>query len=256
MIRTSCSARVTQCPIPRLGHSGVGDGFKPKRDGCQSGKTRDEPVNRQRRVREGGHSAGYLLLEVLLALAVLSLVVGMIFKIIQTTLKVTADIDFLQTQQRKVDGIYELLRRNFDSMPRTCTFQTRRINGSLELIFRSAPFNFSWARAGANFGTVVIANRSQPDGRWALSVLQESGNSSGRDTYLAGGNEKKAEWFSLMNDVEQLNWRFFDETTGKWMPDWPNIGAKPNLVELTFRLAGRNHTERCVFRWPIAQTGS
>ena len=41
--------------------------------------------------------------------------VVMIFQIIQTTLKVTSDINFLQTQQRKVDGISELLRRNFDS---------------------------------------------------------------------------------------------------------------------------------------------
>jgi len=210
-------------------------------------------LNKISRAREGVHSSGYLLLEVLLALAVLSIVVGMVFQIIQTALKVTADINFLQTQQRKVDGITELLRRNFDSMPRSCVFQTRKINGSLELIFRSAPFNFSWVKAGANFGTVVLANRPQSDGRLALSVLQESGNAM--DSYVDAGNEK-AEWFPLMNDVEELSWRFFDEATGKWSPEWPNTAAKPNLVQLTFKLAGRNHTERCVFRWPIAQTGS
>jgi hypothetical protein len=199
-------------------------------------------------------SSGYLLLEVLLGLAVLSISVVMIFQIIQTTLKVTSDIDFLQTQQRKVDGIYELLRRNFDSMPPSCTFQTRKINGSQELIFQSAPFNFSWVNAGASFGTVVMAARPQADGRLAFSVLQESGNAP--DGYVSGGTEKKGEWFPLMNDVEELSWRFFAEVTGKWTPDWPDIATKPNLVELTFKLAGRNHTERCVFRWPIAQTGS
>jgi type II secretory pathway pseudopilin PulG len=205
------------------------------------------------RARGSVHSSGYLLLEVLLALAVLSIVVGMVFQIIQTALKVTADINFLQTQQRKVDGITELLRRNFDSMPQSCVFQTRKINGSVELIFRSAPFNFSWVKAGANFGTIVLAARPQSDGRFALSVLQESGNVL--DSYVDAGNEK-AEWFPLMNDVEELNWRFFDVVAGKWSPEWPNTAAKPNLVQLTFKLAGRNHTERCVFRWPIAQTGS
>lgn len=209
--------------------------------------------NKISRAREGVHSSGYLLLEVLLALAVLTLVVGMVFQIIQTALKVTADINFLQTQQRKVDGITELLRRNFDSMPQSCVFQTRKVNGSVELIFRSAPFNFSWVKAGANFGTVVLASRPQSDGRLALSVLQESGNAL--DSYVDAGNEK-AEWFPLMNDVEELNWRFLDVVTGKWSPEWPNTAAKPNLVQLTFKLAGRNHTERCVFRWPIAQTGS
>lgn len=200
------------------------------------------------------HDAGYLLLEVLLALAVLSISVVMIFQIIQTTLKVTADINFLQTQQRKVDGISELLRLNFDSMPQSCTFQTRSLNGSLELIFRSAPFNFSWVNTGARVGTVVIASRPQADGRLALSVLQESANALG--SYVDGENAKKTDWFPVMDGAERLSWRFFSETSGKWTSDWPDIGTKPNLVELTFRLAGRNHTDRCVFQWPIAQTGS
>jgi hypothetical protein len=254
MSQLSCSAHVTGCPISRLDHDGVGDGFKPDRVPCQSRNTGGGTLKKKSRAREGVRSSGYLLLEVLLALAVLSIVVVMIFRIVQTSLKVTADINFLQTQQRKVDGISELLRRNFDSMPRTCVFQTRNINGSLELIFRYAPFNFSWVNAGANFGTVVIANRLQPDGRFALSVLQESGNAL--DSYVDGGHEKKAEWFPLMNDVEQLNWRFFDEGTGKWSPNWPDTATKPHLVQLTFKLAGRNHMERCVFRWPIVQTGS
>ena len=134
-------------------------------------------------------TSGYLLLEVLLAVAVLSISVVMIFRIIQTTLKATADINFLQTQQRKVDGISQLLRRNFESMPQTCTFQTRSVNGSLELIFRSAPFSFSWVTSEANFGTVVLARRSQPNGRLALSVLQESGDAL--NSYVDGCKRKK-----------------------------------------------------------------
>jgi type II secretion system protein J len=220
----------------------------------QTDHSRAHPIQKTKWAGEGMHSSGYLLLEVLLAVAVLSISVVMIFRIIQTTLKATADITFLQTQQRKVDGIAQLLRRNFDSMPQTCTFQTRSNNGSLELIFRSAPFNFSWVTAGANFGTVVMASRSQPNGRLALSVLQESGDAL--NSYVDGGNEKKGEWFTLMDDVEQLSWRFFDGREEKWSPVWPNPSTKPNLVELTFKLAGRSHLERCVFRWPIAQTGS
>jgi type II secretory pathway component PulJ len=204
--------------------------------------------------RVARYRSGYLLLEVLLALAVLSISVVMIFKIIQTTLKVTSDIHFLQAQQRKADGIFELLRRNFNSMPGTCTFQTRTVNSSLELIFRNAPFNFSWVAAGEKIGTVVIAGRPQADGRLALSVLQESGNAL--DSYVDGGAGKKAVWFPVMSDAERISWRFFDQTAGKWATDWPDAGMKPKLVELTFKLAGVNHTDRCVFQWPIAQPGT
>ena len=199
-------------------------------------------------------SSGYLLLEVLLALAILSIVVVMVFQIIQTTLRVTSDINFLQTQQRKVDGICELLRRNFVSMPETCLFQTRNQNGSTELVFRYAPFNFSWAKTGAKFGTVVIASRPQTDGRFALSVLEESGNAL--ESYVDSGIERKGDWVPLINDVDQLTWRFYNSSTGKWSSDWPDTAVKPNLVEINIKLAGRNHMERGVFRWPIAQTGS
>jgi type II secretory pathway component PulJ len=235
-------------PISRSPGDGVGQGFKPA-------PVAGWPGNTGNVIRQKNHSfrsSGYLLLEVLLALSVLSISVVMIFQIIRTTLKVTSDVNFLQTQQRKVDGIAELLRRNFDSMPSTCIFQTRDAEHSLELVFRDAPFNFSWVNAGTNFGTVVIASRPQADGRFALSVLQDSGNAL--DSYVDGGNEKKAQWFALMHDVEQISWRFFDVRTGKWLAEWKDSGTKPILVELTFKLAGRNHTERCVFRWPTAQT--
>ena len=235
-------------PISRLLGNGVGEGFNPV-------PVVGRPGDTGKILREENHripNSGYLLLEVLLALAVLSISVVMIFQIIRTTLKVTSDVNFLQTQQRKVDGIAELLRRNFDSMPSTCVFQTRNTDHSLELVFRYAPFNFSWVTAGTNFGTVVIASRPQADGRLALSVLQDSGDAL--DSYVEGGNEKKAQWFALMHDVEQIGWRFFDARTGKWLTEWKDSGTKPILVELTFKLAGRNHTERCVFRWPTAQT--
>jgi type II secretion system protein J len=209
---------------------------------------------RKKQNLEAAASSGYLLLEVLLALAILSIVVVMVFQIIQTTLRVTSEINFLQTQQRKVDGICELLRRNFVSMPETCLFQTRNQNGSEELVFRYAPFNFSWTKTGAKFGTVVIAGRPQSDGRLALSVLEESGNAL--ESYVDSGIERKGDWVPLINDVDQLTWRFYSSSTGKWSLDWSDTGVKPNLVEINIKLAGRNHMERGVFRWPIAQTGS
>jgi Type II secretion system (T2SS), protein J len=252
MILSSCLADLERYSICWLSRSRVRESSDGMTLPLQS--PAKKTLENERDARQAIQRSGYLLLEVLLALAVLSISVVMIFKIIQTTLKVTADIDFLQTQQRKVDGIYELLRRNFDSMPRTCTFQTRTVNGSLELIFRSAPFNFSWVTAGPNFGTVVIGSRPQADGRFALSVLQEGPNAL--DSYVDSGSEKKADWFPVMNDVERISWRFFDAVAGKWSTDWPDIATKPNLVEFTFKLAGREHTERCVFRWPVGTTGS
>ena len=101
-----------------------------RRVGREAGTTGAEIRKNTKETFKKRDAPGYLLMEVLLALAILSIVVVMVFQIIQTTLKVTADINFQQLQQRKVDGICELLRRNFVSMPQTCLFQTRKKNGS------------------------------------------------------------------------------------------------------------------------------
>jgi type II secretory pathway component PulJ len=204
--------------------------------------------------RRNAGSKGYLLLEVLLALAILSIVVVMIFQIVQTTLRITSDINFLETQQQKVDGICELLRRNFVAMPQTALFQTRKRTNSFELIFRDAPFSFSWSGTGAQYGTVVIASKPQADGRIALGVLQEP--EDGSQTIVDAQSEWKGNWVPLLSDIDQLGWRFFDPRRGKWLAEWADAGAKPSLIEITLKLGGRSHPERGVFRWPVAQTGT
>jgi type II secretory pathway component PulJ len=198
-------------------------------------------------------AAGYLLLEVLLALVVFSLIAVMIFQIIHTTLQATAGVNFLQTQQEKVDGICELLRRNILAMPQSSLLQTRIKKNAMELIFRNAPFSFSWSHENAQFGTVVISGRPQADGRIALSVLQDARDAS--ESYVDASKDRSADWFQLTNDLDQINWRFFSEAEGKWLPDWTSTGLKPSLIELNFRLAGRSHQERAVFLWPVALDG-
>lgn len=194
---------------------------------------------------------GFLLLEVLLALAIFSIVVVMIFQIVQTTLRVASDINFLEGQQQKVDGICELLRRNFIAMPQSTLFQTRKNEKTFELIFRDAPFNFSWVGTGAQYGTVVIASKPRADGRIDLSVLQEAEGTSPK--IVDAQTEWKGSWLPLLNDLDQISWRFFDPRNAKWSTEWPDAATKPSLIEVTLKLAGRPHAERGVFRWPVAQ---
>ena len=196
--------------------------------------------------------SGYLLFEVLLALAILTIVVVLVFRIIQTTIRATTDVVFFQTKQEEIDGLYELLRQNFAAMPGITQFQTRRHQGALELIFRRAPFTFSRTSEGAQFGTVVVAARPQPDGRLSLGILQEPENAL--ESYVDAGQEAKANWFVLVADLDQLSWRFYDSRTNSWRTDWNDASTKPALVELTFRLVGQSQTHRGVFPWPVAQT--
>ena len=199
---------------------------------------------------EGRNVAGYLLLEVLLALAILSIIVGLVFRIIQTTSRVTSNVQFLQSQQEHSDGVYEILRKDIESLPSTAQFQTKRTRNEFQLIFDETPFNFSWKGAESGFGTVILAVRNQPDGRFTL-VATEIPEPPVSDSQATPPPTTVT---TLITGLVHCDWRFFDRNSGKWVPNWRSGGDKPALLECTFQVSGQPAPVRAVFPWRVAQT--
>jgi type II secretory pathway pseudopilin PulG len=212
---------------------------------CRAGSRRTRDVKPL-----GRNAEGYLLLEVLLALAILSIIVGLVFRIIQTTSRVTSNVQFLQGQQEHSDGIYEILRKDIESLPGTAQFQAKRTRDDFELIFNETSFNFSWKGAESGFGTVILAVKNQPDGRFSLVATEipeppvSDPNATPPPTIVT----------TLITGLVRCDWRFFDRNTGNWVADWTNGGDKPTLLECTFQVSGQPAPVRAVFPWRVAQT--
>ena len=192
--------------------------------------------------------AGYLLLEVLLALVVLSIIVGLVFRIIQTTSQVTSNVQFLQSQQEHSDGIYELLRKDIESLPTNAGFQTKRTDSEFQLIFDETSFNFSWKGNQSGFGTVILAMRRQADGRFTV-VATEIPEPSVTDPDAPPPPQTVTK---LISGLVRCDWRFFDQTSGQWSTNWTSSTAKPALLECTYQVSGRPTPVRAVFRWRVA----
>jgi len=205
---------------------------------------------RTRNVKPVGRNAGgYLLLEVLLALAILSIIVGLVFRIIQTTSTVTSNVQFLQGQQEHSDGIYEILRKDIESLPGTAEFQTKKTKDEFELIFDQTTFNFSWKGAESGFGTVILAVRNQPDGRFSL-VATEIPEPPVSDP---DAKPPPPTVTTLITGLVHCDWRFLDRSTGKWVANWTS-GDKPALLECKFQISGQPAPVRAVFPWRVALT--
>jgi type II secretory pathway component PulJ len=192
--------------------------------------------------------AGYLLLEVLLALAILTMITALVFRIIQTTVRTTREVMYLESLQERVDGISELLRQNFSNLPSRVRFQTKTLRNGTELVFRHVAFQFAIAPGTPEFGTVALCLRPQADGRLSLAFYQEPEDA--REQLIQANLEDKVPWTPLLNDLDQVSWRFYDPQNNSWRSDWPATGVRPALVELTFRVAGQSQVHRSVFNWP------
>jgi type II secretory pathway pseudopilin PulG len=207
-------------------------------------------ARRRARARlRGRNVAGYLLLEVLLALVILSIIVGLVFRIIQTTSQVTSNVQFLQGQQEHSDGIYEILRKDIESLPGTAEFETKRTRDEFQLIFNETSFNFSWKGAESGFGTVILAVRNQPDGRFSLVATEVP------EPPVSDPDSKPPPptVTTLITGLVRCDWRFFDRNTGKWVTNWTG-GDRPSLFECTFQVSGEPTPVRAVFPWRVAQT--
>jgi len=195
-------------------------------------------------------AAGYLLLEVLLALVVLSIIVGLVFRIIQTTSSVTSNVQFLQGAQEHSDGMYEILRKDIESLPGTAEFETKRTKDEFQLIFDETSFNFSWKGAEAGFGTVILAVRNQPDGRFSLVATEIP------EPPVSDAPPPPTVVTTLITGLVRCDWRFFDRNTGNWVPNWASGGDKPTLLECTFQVSGQSAPVRAVFPWRVAETNT
>jgi type II secretory pathway component PulJ len=155
--------------------------------------------------RRSDLQAGYLLLEVLLALAILTMITALVFRIIQTTVRTTREVTYLESLQERVDGITKLLRQNFSNLPAAAPFQTKTIQAGTELVFRHVAFQFATTPGVAAFGTVALASRPQVDGRLYLAFYQESEDA--REHLIQANQEAKISWTPLLGDLDQVSWR-------------------------------------------------
>ena len=199
-------------------------------------------------MRRSGLQGGYLLLEVLLALAILTMITALVFRIIQTTVRTTREVTYLESLQERVDGISELLRQNFSNLPAVTQFQTKTLQTGTELVFQHVAFQFATTPGTPAFGTVALSLRPQGDGRLYLAFYQESEDAP--EHLIQANQEDKIAWTPLLGDLEQASWRFFDPQARDWRQDWPASATRPALVELTFRIAGQSQVHRSVFTCP------
>jgi hypothetical protein len=166
------------------------------------------------------------------------------------TSRVTSNVEFLQFQQEHSDGIYELLRKDIESLPLNAEFQTKRTKDDFQLIFDETSFNFSWKGAQSGFGTVILAVQHQADGRFNL-VATEIPEPSVTDPDAAPPPQTVTK---LISGLVRCDWRFFDQSSGRWATDWTSSATKPALLECTFQVSGQPTPVRAVFRWRVAAT--
>ena len=122
--------------------------------------------------------SGFSLLELTIALAILSLIAGSVYAVLRGTIEEADLLRQEQSRQQEIDGFVELCRRTFRMLPAQATLEgrVRQQEGKYlaELIIRNAPESLAWGKVDDLDAISVLGMRPQIGGLFSLGLLRVS----------------------------------------------------------------------------------
>ncbi len=195
---------------------------------------------------------GFTLLELVLAMLVMALLVGMIFASSTANIELSKTVIKKQNEESEKNAFFDLLSRRFGSLPGNARMElASNDSGShylSDLTLQNVPLAFTWGGADKVAKAVQISTVSRRDGYLDIvlryyedEILQDSDNPQ---------TNEDAEPFAevvLLEDVRTFEWRVLDGRTMEWQYDWDLVGRLPLQMELTIAFGNDGDFIRQIF---------
>ncbi|MFN2622553.1 MAG: prepilin-type N-terminal cleavage/methylation domain-containing protein [Chthoniobacterales bacterium] len=189
-----------------------------------------------RRARCG---AGFTLLEIILATAILGLMAVAIFRFVQSNIIALQVSAVENMEEARYSGLLELLTTQWQDLP----------TGVGALAGDTYKFNdrprdeIVWA-CGAGPGLLTRYAGGEFTVRMRLRPIKEGSDRLQLGCYRkprgeAEGENEKETWVPLIDDVGGLRIRYFDTRLNAWVERWTDTATLPRLIELVIQRPSR-----------------
>jgi len=200
---------------------------------------------------------GFTLLELVIALALLAMLVGMVFGTARTALSLGNTIVETQNEEMLHQAFFELLSQRFSAMPGNTRFDLKvEDSGShyiSDLTLQNVPLSFTWGGQPRIAKAVQLSTVKRRSGyldivlRYYENEILEGSQSTFKGS---AGDEKPMAEIVLMQDVAYFEWRVLDGRSMEWQYDWDVQGRIPLQIELTMAIGAQGEEIRQVFWVP------
>lgn len=202
---------------------------------------------------------GFTLIEVVIAIAILSLIVGGVMASVSACLQSVEIVRQERTQQVQRDALHSLLQRNLMAVPMDAVIRCRPGVGAsggppaLQLRARQPAFVFTsnpW-KPGRSCESALMLRR-EADGSLTLGGGVAASETADFFTpeRLAGPTFP---WIPLVRGIRKAQWRFFDSAQDLWLEQWDRQDIRPTLIELQLEFMDASTPFRGVFWLPASE---
>jgi prepilin-type N-terminal cleavage/methylation domain-containing protein len=217
-----------------------------------------------------GFPKGFTLIEVVIALTILSMMTGTLFAIIQGSVRAAAQIEGLQRENDSINRLLDVLRKTFSTLPSAATvtlvLTDQNASETQELTITGAPNTFGFGPKPISYSPTIISLRPDLQGRtdendnllYNLSISRTDLIPQTDDSNMAIGkeldgvlaqDEQGRNWMPLLPEVTSLKWRFYKLADETWNEEWSESNW-PDLIEIQLLMRERTFPIRMVFSLP------
>ncbi|MEO5713866.1 MAG: type II secretion system protein GspJ [Luteolibacter sp.] len=201
---------------------------------------------------------GFTLLELVIALALLSMLVGMVFGTAKTALSLGNTIVETQNEEMLHQAFFELLSQRFSALPGNTRLDLKvQDSGShyiSDLTLQNVPLSFTWGGQPRIAKAIQLSTVKRRSGyldivlRYYENEILEGSASTFK---TSAGDEKPMAEIVLLEDVAYFEWRVLDGRSMEWQYDWDIQGRLPLQMELTMAIGAKGQEIRQVFWIPL-----
>jgi prepilin-type N-terminal cleavage/methylation domain-containing protein len=203
---------------------------------------------------------GFTLLEVVMAIGLMAVIVGMVVGISRTSLVLGKRIVETQNEAQQQHAFLDLLGQTFSAMPGNTRFDLKvQDSGShylSDLTLQNVPMSFTWGGEDRIAKAVQLSTVKRRSGYLdiVLRYFENEILEGSESTFESSA--KKDEPFAeivLIEDVAFFEWRLLDGRSMEWQYDWEIQGRLPLQIELTCAIGAKGEEIRQVFWAPPKQ---
>jgi prepilin-type N-terminal cleavage/methylation domain-containing protein len=205
---------------------------------------------------------GFTLLELVIAIALLGMLVGMVMSTANSSLKLGNSIVETQNEEMLHQAFIELLDHRFGSLPGNTRFDVKVEDSGKQylstLTLQKVPLGFTWGGQERIAKAVQLTTVRRRSGFLDV-VLSYYENEILEDSEAPEAGTSSAEVktpfaeITLLENVRYFEWRFLDGTNMEWRYDWDIQGRLPLQIELVFAFNADDPEIRQVFWLPPKQ---
>ena len=212
---------------------------------------------------------GFTLLELVIAMGLLTIIIGMVFGIARTSLALGNTIVETQNEEMKHQAFFDLLSRSFSQLPGNARLELLSEDSGArylsDLTLQNVPMSFTWGGEERIAKAIQLSTVPRRSGYLDIvlryyenEILDQSADPDAMEQPLPGAssifdNEPFAE-IVLLEDVAYFEWRVLDgQSLEEWLYDWEVPNRLPLQLELVMAIGAKGEEIRQVFWLPPKQ---